>query len=154
MLYELAIELDGEGLLVTAPSFPELTTFGATLEEALAQGRLALEEAIAGRIADGEDIPIPENAVVEERHFVRLAQIVFLKSALYMIMRSKGKTRADLMRTLGWHREQVDRLFRLEHNSTLNQLEAAYQALQTPLRFDVPFPANDDRATSPRRNTR
>ena len=71
---------------------------------------------------------------------VQLPLIVFLKSALYMILREHGKSRADLMRLLGWHREQVDRLFRLDHNSTLDQLEKAFAALGTPLRLDVPFP--------------
>ena len=33
------------------------------------------------------------------------------------------------MRRLGWNREQVERLFKLDHNSRLDQLEAAFRAI-------------------------
>jgi antitoxin HicB len=33
------------------------------------------------------------------------------------------------MRRLGWNRESVDHLFRLDHASRLDQLEAAFKAL-------------------------
>ena len=68
--------------------------------------------------------------------------MVYLKSALYMIMREEGLTRADLMRRLGWQRERVDRLFRLDHNSKLDVLQEAFKALGVPLRIDVPFPTS------------
>ena len=74
------------------------------------------------------------------RLWVGVPALVYLKSALYMISRQKGVTKAELARRLKWHREQVDRLFRLDHNSQLDQLEAAFDALGVPLRFDVPFP--------------
>jgi antitoxin HicB len=45
------------------------------------------------------------------------------------VLRESGITRAELARRLGWHREQVDRLFRLEHASRLDRLEAAFKAL-------------------------
>jgi len=41
------------------------------------------------------------------------------------------------VRDLGWHREQVDRLFRLDHNSRIDQLEEAFRALGHPLRFNL-----------------
>jgi antitoxin HicB len=139
--YEIQIQPDGDTWLVTAPAFEELATFGATQEEACIQGRAAIEEAIAGRIADGEEIPAPLNEIGKAGHFVELPAMVLLKSALYMVMRSQGKTRADLMRDLHWHREQVDRLFRLDHQSRLDAIEDAFKALGVRLRFDVPFPA-------------
>lgn len=52
--YELTLEMDeledgGHNWLVTVPSFPEITTFGDDIEEALRAGLGAIEEAIAGR---------------------------------------------------------------------------------------------------------
>jgi hypothetical protein len=44
-------------------------------------------------------------------------------------------TRADLMRALGRHREQVDRLFRLDHNSRLDAMDDAFKAVGVPLRL-------------------
>ena len=52
-----------------------------------------------------------------------------LKVSLYRSLREAGLTRAELMRRLGWNRESVDRLFRLDRASRLDQLEAAFKAL-------------------------
>ena len=52
-----------------------------------------------------------------------------IASALYMICSRRGVSRAELARRLEWHREQVDRLFRLDHKSRLDQMEAAFVAL-------------------------
>jgi antitoxin HicB len=46
-----------------------------------------------------------------------------------MAMRDAGVTRAELARRLGWHREQVDRLFRLDHASRIDRIEAAFEKL-------------------------
>ena len=122
-------------------SFPELVTFGQTTDEACANGRNAIEEAIAARIADGEDIPLPMQEPDGKGHFVELPMMIYLKAAIYLIMRDKGMTRADLQRALKWpHREQIDRLFRLDHQTKLDAIEEAFKALNVPLRVDIPFP--------------
>lgn len=135
--YALDIRKDGDSWLVTSPDFEELVTFGETKQDAEARGLDAIEEAIAGRIADSEPIPPPK--LEEPEGFrVELSLLVGLKAGLYMLMREEKKTRADLGRELGWHREQVDRLFRLDHNSRIDQLEEAFKALGHPLRFNMP----------------
>ncbi len=141
MWYQLNLQADGDVWLVTAPAFPEVTSFGEDVDTACRNGRDAIEEAIAGRIADGEEIPEPMRDSPPKGYSVQMTALVFLKSALYMILRSQGRTRADLMRLLGWHREQVDRLFRLEHNSSLDQLEKAFEAIGVPLQLNMPFSA-------------
>ncbi|HVZ14549.1 MAG TPA: type II toxin-antitoxin system HicB family antitoxin [Bauldia sp.] len=140
MWYKLTLTPDDDGTwLVTAPEFPEVTSFGDNQEDALRHGREAIEEAIARRIAAGEDIPFPEPAMPGRGFHIQIPALVVLKSALYMNMRAKGWTRADLMRALGCKREHVDRLFRLDHNSRLGSLEDAFAALGIPMRIDVPF---------------
>jgi antitoxin HicB len=138
--YRIAIQPDEGSWLVSAPDFDEVATYGDTQEEACINGLAAIEEAIAARVADGEDIPLPLREPPEKGHFVQLPAMAFLKSALYMILRSQGKSRADLMRALNWQRESVDRLFRLDHQSKLESLEQAFMALGVPLSFNVPFP--------------
>jgi antitoxin HicB len=115
-------------------------SFGETQEEACRNGRDAIEEAIAGRIADGGDIPFPLKDTKGKGWFVEVPGMVFLKSGLHMMLKEKGWTRADLMRALGCKREHVDRLFRIDHNSRLDSLEDAFKALGHPLRFDMEFP--------------
>lgn len=140
MWYALNLTPDGDSLLVTSPDFPEVSSFGATREEALHWGRLAIEEAIAARMAEGDDIPGPRTAPVPGEN-VDLPLLTVLKAGLYMQLRARGMTRADLMRLLRCPREQVDRLFRLTHKSTLQQIEAAYKALGAELRVEGAFPA-------------
>jgi len=45
-----------------------------------------------------------------------------------LLMR-ENVTRAELMRRLNWKRESVDRLFRLNHATRLEQFDAAFRAL-------------------------
>ena len=133
-VYQIELEPDDNNtLLVTCKAFPELTTFGSDEADALAHAVDALEEVIAARIADGIAIPSPSPA--RKGHTVRLPALTTLKVALYTSMRQQHVTRAELSRRLKWHREQVDRLFRLDHASRLDQLEAAFRALSQ--RVDV-----------------
>ena len=77
-------------------------------------------------IDDGEDIPHPTDG---DGPWVPLPTSTALKLNLYWALRAAGITRAELARRLGWHRESVDRLFRLDHASKLDQIDAAFAAL-------------------------
>lgn len=136
--YPIHLEIDDNStFIVTAPDFPEVTTFGENLPQAMRNGRAAIEEAISARIADSEEIPPAPSETSGKGHFVELPMLVVLKTSLYSECRRAGVTRADLMRRLGWHREQVDRLFRLDHKSQISQLETAFRAIG--LRVQVTF---------------
>ena len=62
--FPIELQDDDGTVLATSPDFPELTTFGDDRDEALARAIGALEEAIAARIHDGEDIPSPSDGAV------------------------------------------------------------------------------------------
>jgi len=133
--YRVTLEPDDNGtLLVTCQSLPEVTTFGEDEADALKHARDAIEEALAARIADGEDVP---EGSVRGPHLVRLPALTSLKVDLYRQMRVAGITRAELARRLRWNRESVDRLFRLDHASRLDQVEAAAAALGGKLDVDI-----------------
>ena len=126
---------DDDTFLVTCPALPEVTTFGKTGEEIQHAATGAIEEAIAARISYGEALPqpVPPAKAGRSNRFVKLPALTVLKAQLYVVLRESGITRAELARRLGWHREQVDRLFRLDHASRLDRLEAAFKALQREL---------------------
>jgi antitoxin HicB len=132
---------DNGTLLVTCPTFPEVTTFAdreprQVLHHALA----AIEEAIAARISEGDELPRPATDAERKRHkglWVKLPLLTTLKAELYEAMRAAGMTRAELARQLGWHREQVDRLFRLDHGSRIDQIEAAFEILHRDIDLRV-----------------
>ena len=137
MMYLLRMTPDDNGtMLVTCPAFPELTTFGANEQDALDHALAAVEEAIAGRQkgdgVDGDPLPRPATDGERKRHkgpWVKLPLLISLKGQRHMAMRDAGVTRAELARRLGWHREQVDRLFRLDHASRIDRIEAAFEKL-------------------------
>lgn len=145
MIYLLDLTPDDNATdLVTCESFPELTTFAAAGDKAQARhhGLSAIEEAIAARIADGQDIPRPASAGMIKKSqgkvVVKLPLMTELKVQLYTLLRqSEGVTRASLARKLGWHREQVDRLFRLDHNSKTDQIEEAFKALDRDIEIKI-----------------
>ena len=125
--YRIKLESDDNGtFLVTCPSLPEVTTFGENESDAMQHAVGAIEEAIAARMADGQAVPEGHR---RGPHLVRVPTLTVLKVELYRQLRRADITRAELARRLGWKRESVDRLFRLDHASRLEQIEAAFGAL-------------------------
>ena len=123
---------DNDTLLVTCPDFPELVTYGEDVHQAWVNANGALEEAIAARISDGREIPTPtpcDQIASQSAFWVKLSTLTAQKVLLYNLLPEIGITRAELARNLKWHREQVDRLFRLDHASKADQMDAAFKAL-------------------------
>lgn len=129
--YRIDLTPDDDGsLLVTCPDLPEVTTFGSDEGDARLHAVDAISEALAARIAMKQPIPTrtARGAVV-----VPLPALMNAKVSLYTLCLDRGVTRAELSRRLGWKREQVDRLFRLDHASRLDQIEAAFRVLEKRL---------------------
>jgi antitoxin HicB len=140
---------DNDTVLVTCPDLPEVATFGEDTDDAMQRAGDAIEEALAARIARREGIPAP---TVEPRHtvkfgrrkvrlplptpprepdrrIVRLPPLTTAKLELYRVARAQGVSKAELARRLGWHGPQVDRLFDLNHRSTIEQMDQALRAV-------------------------
>ena len=132
LTYRFECEPDDNGtFLLTVPALPEVTSFAETEQEVAKRVGDAVEEALAARIAEGQDLPPSdaERLADGDASCVSMSSLVTIKALMYQWMKMHGVTRADLARRLGWHREQVDRLFRLDHASRLDQLEAAATVL-------------------------
>jgi antitoxin HicB len=125
--YRIELAADDNGtLLVTCPQLPMVATFGGTETDAISHATDAIEVALGSMIDDGDEIPKPDAA---QGVMVRLPLLISLKVQLYWTLQAEGISRAELARRLGWNRESVDRLFRLDHRSRLEQIEAAFQVL-------------------------
>jgi len=128
LAFSIELTRDDNGtFLVTCPDLPEVTTFGEDEEEAKLRALDAIEEAVAGRIADREEIPAP--SLAKGRVEVILPVLVALKVHLHQIMVASGVRKADLARKLDVHAPQVDRLLNIRHASRLDQMEAAFRVL-------------------------
>jgi antitoxin HicB len=129
MIYPAKLEPDSNGtILATFPDFPEAATFGADADEALFHAVDALLTAIAARIEDREDVPVP-SALNGNLRPVTLSALAEAKILLYRAMRDTGIGKVELARRLGCDLAQIDRLLDLEHGSRLDQIEAAARAL-------------------------
>jgi antitoxin HicB len=98
----------------------------------------ATEEALAVRISRHEEIPMP-SAALHERHrrSVRLPPLTVAKIELYRAARAQGVSKAELARRLGWHGPQVDRLFDLNHRSTIEHIDQALRTIGKRLDVSV-----------------
>ena len=132
-IYPIQVMKDDNGtLFITCPALPEVTTFAEDMSEVSKRAKDAIEEAIAARIADGREVPAPTVKFAMKQLRDRVVQMrtqVSMKIALYRELADAHITRAELSRRLDWKREQVDRLFRLNHATRLDQYDAAFHAL-------------------------
>ena len=125
MHYPLILTPDDNGtFLVTAPDFPELTTFGDDEADAVLRGQDALEAVIAHRIAGRELVPAP-SPLTRVAKPGQLSGMIAAKIGLYRAMLAQNMRKAELARRLNCHMPQVDRLLDISHMSRLDHVEAA-----------------------------
>ena len=135
MRYAVKLAHDDNGtILVTVPDIPEAITFGDDREDALARAADAIETAIMGMIAARENIPPPR---AKGREYIALPALTCAKIELYNAMRKSKIGKAALAKRLGVALPQIDRLLDLRHQSRLDALERALDALGRSLTIVV-----------------
>jgi len=134
---------DNDTYLATSRDFPELATYGETIDEALRHAREAIEEAIAARLAMGRDVPTGRGS---GPHVVTLAPDIELKLRLHGIVGKLGLSKSALARSLDLHRPQLDRLLDPRHETRSADLLAAFGRLGYEVDYRV--------SVSPRRPLR
>jgi antitoxin HicB len=161
--YPAILEPDENGrLVVHFPDLPEALTHGSNEAEAVDEAVDCLSETLASRIVDGEEIPSPTEPTLDqlEEFGVRSYFVIppdptiALKAALYMQLRRRNMTIADLGDRLGfadWH--QAARLIDPRRSSKLTSLAAALEALGCRIAISVEslaesIPAADGEAGS------
>jgi antitoxin HicB len=126
---------DNDTILVTSRDLPRVLTYGGTREEALHHAIDAIETAIASIIDDEVDVPAPQTK--RRGDFVSLPLLSAFTIQLYRELRAARISRSELARRLGWDREQVDSLFRIDDASPVDQIEAAFRALDRDITIEV-----------------
>jgi antitoxin HicB len=122
-------DLEAGGFVVTFPDVPGCLTQGEDLAEATAMAADALELMLDYMMRQGE--PLPEAKPRRGKHMrpVALSPIKSAKIELYRAFQAAGLRKAELARLMGIQKANVDRLFRLSHPSTFEQLETAFRVL-------------------------
>jgi len=131
------LESDEEGrLVVHFPDLPEALTEGADEAEALAEASDCLSTALAARIVNNEDIPLPRR-LRRGQYLVAPDATMALKAALYSALRARSIAVADLARRLGIDERKAARLMDPRAVSRLTDLEAALLALGYAVGIEV-----------------
>jgi antitoxin HicB len=118
----------GKGFHVRFPDLPEALTGGADLVDTLAEAADCLAEALAGRIARGDRIPVPSKL---RRGQFPIGVPLYLapKLALYLAMREAGMRNTQLAKRLGVSETVVRRMLDPKHNTKPARIQTALAAL-------------------------
>ena len=116
------------GFTVTFPDLPEAITQGENRLHALEQAADCLEEAVAGRIRRGDEIPAPSKTRASQA-VVPVPPLMAAKAALYLAMREAKMSNVKLAKQLGCDEKDVRRMLDPRHSSRINALQAALAAL-------------------------
>ena len=124
------------GFVITFRDIPEAITQANTLEACLVEAADCLEEAIAGRIDDGLDIPKPSRIKSNEKMVPTPAQTA-IKAALYIAMQEKKINKSELARRLNVDVREVRRMLNPHHGTKLPSMEQALAALGKQVELHV-----------------
>jgi antitoxin HicB len=116
------------GYVVTFADIPEAITQGDDRRDALLQAADALEEAIAGRIRRGEDVPVPSRPK-RGQALVAIPAPMAAKAALYLALGEARLSNLSFAARLGCDEKEVRRLLDPHHPSKLPRIAAALAAL-------------------------
>ena len=127
-VYPARLRRDGPEIVVSFRDLPECLTSGMNEAEALAEAADALEEAIAGRIVDGDPIPRPSARRAGERR-IAVPLAIAAKAALVLAFRDSGLSRLAFARRLGVDDKVVRRMLDPRHATAANRLHKALRQL-------------------------
>jgi antitoxin HicB len=121
-------EEDGNGFHVRFPDLPEALTGGSDLNDTEEQAADCLAEALAGRIARGDEIPTPSR-IKRGQHPISVPLYLAPKLALYLAMRESGLRKTDVAKRLGVTETVVRRMLDPKHDTKPEKIQAALAAL-------------------------
>jgi antitoxin HicB len=125
---KLIPDREAGGFTVIFPDLPEAITQGENRLEALEQAADCLEEAIAGRIRRGDEIPAPSKPKASQT-VVPVPPLMAAKAALYLTMKEAKISNVKLAKQLGCDEKDVRRMLDPRHNSRIAALQIALAAL-------------------------
>jgi antitoxin HicB len=128
--YAVKLTRDREdgGFVVTCRDLPEAITQGETVEDALREAADCLEEAIAARIDDDREIPMPSSPRRGERP-VSVPPSMALKAAVYLAVCEAGISNSELARRMRLDEKEARRILDPHHPTKLTRIEEALSVL-------------------------
>jgi antitoxin HicB len=121
-------EEHGKGFHVRFPDLPEALTGGDDIGDTFLQAADCLAEAIAGRIARGDEIP-PPSKPEPGQHVISVPLYLAPKLALYLAMRERRIPNTELAKRLEVSETVVRRMLNPKHDTQPEKIQAALVAL-------------------------
>jgi len=113
---------------VRFPDLPEALTGGDDREDTFVQAADCLAEAIAGRIARGDEVPPPSKAK-RGQHLIGVPLYLAPKLALYLAMRERRIPNTELANRLGVSETVVRGMLNPKHVTKPEKIQAALAAM-------------------------
>ena len=136
-VYPAFLQTDRSGeIIVSFRDLPECLTSGADEAEALIEAADALEEAIAGRLKRGDDIPAPSTQQSGERR-VAVPSGMASKAALVLALRESGLPRAEFAALAGTDEGSIGEMLDPGHQTAPGHIERVLRVLGQQLVVEV-----------------
>lgn len=126
MRYPVTLEPDNGVYLVQFPDIPEALTQGGSREEALEMALDALVTSFEFYFEDSEKVPAP-SAVTGD--YVEVPASVTAKVIMLNAFIDSGLTQIQLANAMGVKKQEVTRLFDLQHSTKIDTIQKALLAL-------------------------
>ncbi|ECK7391388.1 type II toxin-antitoxin system HicB family antitoxin [Salmonella enterica subsp. enterica] len=124
------------GYVVTFPDIPEALTQGDTREEALSAALDALVTAFEFYFEDNEQIPLPSGVNAGD-DFVEVPLSVASKVLLLNAFLESRLTQQELAKRIGKPKQEITRLFDLNHATKIDAVQSAAKALGRELTLNI-----------------
>ena len=136
-VYPACLRPDCSGeIIVSFRDLPECLTSGADEPEALIEAADALEEAVAGRIKRGDDIPAP-SAQQPGEHRIAVPSGMAAKAALALAFRDSGLPCDAFAALAGTDERSILRMLDPAHTSAPGDIDRALRVLGQQLVVEV-----------------
>ncbi|RUO47517.1 type II toxin-antitoxin system HicB family antitoxin [Pseudidiomarina donghaiensis] len=135
MKYPVIIEKDGQTFMSRFIDIPEALTCGDTYEEALIEAQDALITAFEFYFEDQRPVPMP--SPVGNSPYVTVPASVWAKVLLLNTMLSERISQAELAKRMGSRKQEMQRIINLGHNTKIDTLNKALEAMDKHLTLSV-----------------
>lgn len=134
MKYPVTIKKDGNSYSVSFPDIPEALSCGDSYEEALTEAADALMTAFEFYFEDERTVPLPSKVTGE---FINVPLSIWSKVLLLNTMLEEHVSQADLAKRIGKKKQEMQRIINLGHNTKIDTLVSALEALGKKINFSV-----------------
>ncbi len=135
-IFEACPDIPGS-FTVTIPDVPEVVTQGEGFIDAREMAVDALELMLSRYIEKGRELPKAKAKKGRNGTWIVPSALAQMKLALYVEFRKARISKVDLARKMGIAKQQVDRLFDLQHSSRVEQIELAFRALGKSISISI-----------------